>query len=173
MAEVWGAVILIDEADVFLEKRVHQDLQRNSLVSIFLRTIEYYRGILFLTTNRVGHFDDAFVSRIHVVIRYTSLTPADRNRFWNQFFQKLENERGENIKITESARDFVLETVALADYRFFTSQNKTGRATLERQDFEKVCATTDAFKKYLSSIPMADEAKRALKERDRNDNFLE
>ncbi|ROW03607.1 hypothetical protein VPNG_07168 [Cytospora leucostoma] len=193
MAEVWGAVMLIDEADVFLEKRVHQDLQRNGLVSIFLRTIEYYRGILFLTTNRVGQFDDAFVSRIHVVIRYTSLTPADRNRIWNQFFQKLENERGEDIKITESARDFVLESkrmtsiqwngreirnafqtaVALADYRFFTSQTKSGRATLERQDFEKVCATTDAFKKYLSSIPMADEAKRALKERDRNDNFLE
>lgn len=33
MAEIWGAVMLLDEADVFLEKRVHQDLQRNSLVS--------------------------------------------------------------------------------------------------------------------------------------------
>jgi hypothetical protein len=29
----WGAVILIDEADVFLEKRQVKDLQRNSLVS--------------------------------------------------------------------------------------------------------------------------------------------
>ena len=29
----WGAIILIDEADVFLEKRQIRDLQRNSLVS--------------------------------------------------------------------------------------------------------------------------------------------
>jgi hypothetical protein len=29
----WGAIILIDEADVFLEKRQVKDLQRNSLVS--------------------------------------------------------------------------------------------------------------------------------------------
>lgn len=29
----WGAIILLDEADVFLEKRQIRDLQRNSLVS--------------------------------------------------------------------------------------------------------------------------------------------
>src|SRR4051794_28771603 len=28
--------------------------------------MEYYAGILFLTTNRVGDFDEAFTSRIHV-----------------------------------------------------------------------------------------------------------
>lgn len=32
-ATSWGAIILIDEADVFLEKRQVKDLQRNSLVS--------------------------------------------------------------------------------------------------------------------------------------------
>ncbi|KAL8340808.1 hypothetical protein RB601_006751 [Gaeumannomyces tritici] len=53
----WGAVVLIDEADVLMEKRQHADLKRNSLVSVFLREIEYYRGILFLTTNRTGDQD--------------------------------------------------------------------------------------------------------------------
>lgn len=43
MATTWKAVLLIDEADVFLEKRSLHDLQRNSLVSIFLRLLEYYR----------------------------------------------------------------------------------------------------------------------------------
>lgn len=33
LAENWGAVMLLDEADVFLEKRSMSDLQRNSLVS--------------------------------------------------------------------------------------------------------------------------------------------
>lgn len=33
LAEKWGAVMLLDEADVFLEKRSVSDLKRNSLVS--------------------------------------------------------------------------------------------------------------------------------------------
>lgn len=49
----WGAILLLDEADVFLEKRNMHDIQRNALVSIFLRQLEYFQGILFLTTNRV------------------------------------------------------------------------------------------------------------------------
>lgn len=38
----WGAVLLLDEADVFMETRNTTDLVRNELVSIFLRTLEYY-----------------------------------------------------------------------------------------------------------------------------------
>jgi SpoVK/Ycf46/Vps4 family AAA+-type ATPase len=55
----WGAVLL-DEADVFMEARSSADLERNELVSIFLRVLEYYEGILFLTTNRAEHIDPAF-----------------------------------------------------------------------------------------------------------------
>lgn len=33
IATAWNAVILLDEADVFLEKRSVHDLQRNQLVS--------------------------------------------------------------------------------------------------------------------------------------------
>jgi hypothetical protein len=33
LAESWGAVMLIDEADVFLERRVTGDLKRNNLVT--------------------------------------------------------------------------------------------------------------------------------------------
>ncbi len=66
LAHAWGAVLLLDEADVFLEKRTIQDIHRNALVSVFLRLLEYFQGILFLTTNRVETFDDAFQSRIHI-----------------------------------------------------------------------------------------------------------
>lgn len=33
LGEVWGAVMLIDEADIYLEKRETGELQRKSLVS--------------------------------------------------------------------------------------------------------------------------------------------
>jgi SpoVK/Ycf46/Vps4 family AAA+-type ATPase len=58
VAHTWNAVLLLDEADVFLERRTMHDLQRNALVSIFLRLLEYFQGILFLTTNRVETFDE-------------------------------------------------------------------------------------------------------------------
>lgn len=78
IAHSWGALLLLDEADVFLEKREVHDIHRNALVSIFLRLLEYFQGILFLTTNRVETFDDAFQSRIHVALRYDELTNKAR-----------------------------------------------------------------------------------------------
>ncbi|KAF3064947.1 putative aaa family atpase protein [Daldinia childiae] len=40
IATTWGAVLLIDEADIFLERRSLHDLKRNAMVTIFLRVLE-------------------------------------------------------------------------------------------------------------------------------------
>lgn len=89
MTSTWRAVLLIDEADVFLEQRALHDLHRNAMVSVFLRVLEYYAGILFLTTNRVATFDDAFNSRIHIPIRYTDLDVKSRLQIWRSFCKKV------------------------------------------------------------------------------------
>jgi len=47
-ATSWNGIVLIDEADIYLERREKEDLSRNSLVTAFLRTMEYYSGTLFL-----------------------------------------------------------------------------------------------------------------------------
>ena len=86
MVAKWNAVLLLDECDVFLEVRSADDLDRNKIVSIFLRTLEYYEGILFLTTNRVEHMDPAFASRIHVSLEYPALDAAARAAVWAQLF---------------------------------------------------------------------------------------
>ncbi|PVH93327.1 P-loop containing nucleoside triphosphate hydrolase protein, partial [Periconia macrospinosa] len=77
LAARWGCILLLDEADVFLQRRRLNELEINAMVSVFLRQLEYYRGILFLTTNRVGDIDPAFKSRIHVSLEYE---PLDRRR---------------------------------------------------------------------------------------------
>ncbi|KAI9662333.1 MAG: hypothetical protein M1821_008500 [Bathelium mastoideum] len=87
LAHKWGCVLLLDEADqrqfsVFLSKRTSDDIQRNAIVSVFLRTLEYYSGILFLTTNRVGKIDKAFKSRIHLSLRYPKLDLDSTLRIW-------------------------------------------------------------------------------------------
>lgn len=40
---------------------------------MFLRVLEYYNGVLFLTTNRIGDFDEVFASRVHVSLYYPHL----------------------------------------------------------------------------------------------------
>ncbi|KAI8631669.1 ATPase [Xylariaceae sp. FL1651] len=89
----WNAIVLLDECDVFLEARSTHDLERNKVVSIFLRTLEYYQGILFMTTNRVDNIDAAFQSRIHVSLEYPDLTQASRRQIWQNFVKtaSLEN----------------------------------------------------------------------------------
>ncbi|KAF9457884.1 hypothetical protein BDZ94DRAFT_1227214 [Collybia nuda] len=89
IATVWKAIVLIDEADVFLEQRSMHDLERNAMVAVFLRHVEYYRGILFLTTNRIQAFDEAFLSRIHVALHFRELTQESREQVWTAFINKL------------------------------------------------------------------------------------
>ncbi|KAK4496512.1 hypothetical protein PRZ48_012492 [Zasmidium cellare] len=103
MASTWRAVLLIDEADVFLERRSLHDMERNSLVSIFLRVLEYYSGILFLTSNRVDCFDDAMKSRIHVPLKYSDLTPESRKMIWQNFLQR------EGVVVDEAGYDRLAE----------------------------------------------------------------
>ncbi|KAK0372974.1 hypothetical protein CLIM01_09660 [Colletotrichum limetticola] len=91
LGKIWDCVVLLDEAEVFLEQRTLQDLQRNALVSVFLRALEYYDGILILTTNRVGTFDEAFKSRIQLALRYQRLEAYQRKQIWKNFFERLKS----------------------------------------------------------------------------------
>ncbi|KAI1855055.1 hypothetical protein JX265_012410 [Neoarthrinium moseri] len=89
ICHAWGAILLLDEADVFLEKRNMHDIHRNALVSIFLRQLEYFQGILFLTTNRVETFDDAFQSRIHIALRYDELDTKAKKAIFKIFIDRV------------------------------------------------------------------------------------
>ncbi|PNP47425.1 hypothetical protein TGAMA5MH_01244 [Trichoderma gamsii] len=92
LATTWQAILLIDEADVFLESRgrgANGSTDRNALVSVFLRVLEYYQGIMFLTTNQIAQFDVAIPSRIHVSIQYNSLKPKQMRDIFKGFLDPL------------------------------------------------------------------------------------
>jgi len=90
-------VVLLDESDVFLEERDMKDLTRNSLVSIFLRELEYYEGILILTSNRVGSFDEAFKSRIQLALHYENLGLSQRRKIWRNFMNRVRTVDSANV----------------------------------------------------------------------------
>ncbi|OAG03006.1 P-loop containing nucleoside triphosphate hydrolase protein [Paraphaeosphaeria sporulosa] len=103
LAANWRAVLLFDEADVFLESRSshNSDLQRNATVSVLLRVLEYYQGILILTTNRIKQFDIAVLSRVNLGIKYEPLEHRDKLAIFKDFLMRVENrhdiERREKI----------------------------------------------------------------------------
>ncbi|CAG8978525.1 hypothetical protein HYALB_00010068 [Hymenoscyphus albidus] len=100
LAHRWGCVLLLDEADVFLAQRSKTDLQRNALVSVFLRVLEYYAGILFLTTNRIAVFDEAFKSRIHLSLWYPTLDKISTAQIWQMNLDRTKEKESQlNLKI--------------------------------------------------------------------------
>jgi hypothetical protein len=72
-----------------------------------LRALEFYDGILVLTTNRVGSFDDAFISRIHVQLYYPDFDDESRRKVWNTFIEKLPRERGDYIRLNIDAKEYL------------------------------------------------------------------
>ncbi|CAG9187146.1 ATP-binding protein [Cupriavidus pinatubonensis] len=77
----WNAVLLLDEADVYIRRR-DNDLEHNAIVAEFLRTLEYFSGLLFMTTNRTGDVDDAILSRCIATIQYETPCREDAARLW-------------------------------------------------------------------------------------------
>jgi hypothetical protein len=80
-AQRWNAILLLDEADVYVRSR-GTDLQQNAIVGVFLRVLEYYGGVLFLTTNRADLVDDAILSRCIARVEYEVPPVSDQVKIW-------------------------------------------------------------------------------------------
>ncbi|GAB1311504.1 hypothetical protein MFIFM68171_01714 [Madurella fahalii] len=136
----WNAILLLDECDVFLEARSTHELERNKIVSIFLRTLEYYEGIMFMTTNRVDDIDAAFQSRIHVSIEYPDLTSASRRTIWKNFLN------GSSIKSSLTDKDIA----ELAELKLNGRQIKNVLKTAQLLAARKKSETLD--RKYIETV---------------------
>ncbi|KAM5360948.1 hypothetical protein ACJZ2D_013402 [Fusarium nematophilum] len=188
-AKSWGAVLLIDEADVFMEQRSTKDLTRNSLVAGFLRALEFYDGILFLTTNRVGAFDDAFISRIHVKLYYPDFTDDQRQQVWQTFVDKLKRDCGTYMKLDTNAKRYLKSSevramkwngreirnafqtaVSLAEYD--AEKDDDSKILVNDDHFRAVVELSSDFKDYLDTLHKKDEAQRAAFKHERYDGFV-
>jgi len=86
-AEKWDSIVLLDEADIFLEQRGRLDIFRSAMVGVFLRLLEYHNSPMFLTTNRVFALDPAIRSRISIAIKYHPLRKVARKQVWKQLLE--------------------------------------------------------------------------------------
>ena len=99
-AEKWGAVLLIDEADTYIQERGSQ-IEQNCIVGVFLRLLEYFNGVLFLTTNRYETIDDAIMSRVTAHIKYDYPNKEESRLIWEvlckNFGLKIDSKEFEGI----------------------------------------------------------------------------
>jgi hypothetical protein len=152
--------------------------------------MEYFGGLLFLTTNRVGHIDEAFMSRVHVIIGFEKLDSEKRSAIWKSFLEKLHAEREGKIRVAPSATNFLLgkemsemdwngreirnsfqTAIALAEYDAVESPfyKEDSEIIVETEHFRRVMDMSKAFRAYLDSIRRDTEGERARDLYGRND----
>ncbi|KAI1121250.1 hypothetical protein F5Y10DRAFT_272285 [Nemania abortiva] len=179
MANRWGCMLLLDEADMFLVQRTKEDIRRTGPAAVFLRLLKYYPGVLFLTTNRVSDLDQAVASHIHASLYYPKLGLRETFKVFNLNIRLLkERFRGrpydfipEVMKIGAFAQTYWKEnpsdrwngrqignvcTLALSLAEFearekshVTSLNSNTRIHLNASHFEAVVKGYLAFSQYL------------------------
>jgi SpoVK/Ycf46/Vps4 family AAA+-type ATPase len=140
-----------------MERRSSYHDSHNRLLTIFRRKLEYFEGILFLTTNRVTEFDEAILSRIHLKIRYDNLTRDARREIWKFFISKAGTHQGLSVirnrdlerleSITLNSRELsVLGTVRLDSCSLFKTRSKISRPSLIR--WPRSTKHTDAIRTF-------------------------
>ncbi|KAK6221431.1 hypothetical protein LQW54_001533 [Pestalotiopsis sp. IQ-011] len=174
LGKTWDCVVLLDEAEVFLEQRTLNDLERNALVSVFLRTLEYYDGILILTTNRVGTFDEAFKSRISLALRYEKLNENQRRQIWQNFFSRLKD-LGEQESV--DLDDLESHVEELASYPMNGRQIRNSISTARQlakykktkmkfDHLKRSITLADKFDKYLAEVREGDTTESSATRKD-------
>ena len=112
-----------------------------------LRHVEYYRGILFLTTNRVQAFDEAFLSRIHVAMHFHELSQTSKEQIWMAFIRKL------GLSASEISHEQIAELATRGvNGRQIKNAARTAQSLAvgrgERVGFEHFVETLDALEEF-------------------------
>ncbi|KAK6207223.1 hypothetical protein LQW54_007424 [Pestalotiopsis sp. IQ-011] len=167
---------------------------------VFLRILEYYAGILFLTTNRVGSFDDAFRSRLHLTLYYPKL---DKKQTLQIFEMNIRRVRDLNTKREQAGQrsveiqdDKILRfarkhcetlswngrqirnafqtAIALAEFDVRDDGNDEPQAVMGKKQFKTIAKASIEFDNYLfHTHGGADQAAKARREQVRWDYEVE
>ncbi len=119
--------------------------------------LEYYEGILFLTTNRLLTVDTAFQSRIHIAIRYPDLTPEIRRQIWEKFIHRLDAHEVEGKReLLDHLDDMEVWTLngrqirnVLATAESLSLSTNRRRGALRYSDVEKMANETMSFQDFF------------------------
>ncbi|KAI8165072.1 ATPase family AAA domain-containing protein 3-B [Colletotrichum sp. SAR 10_70] len=146
----WGAVLLIDEADVFMERRTTSDLTRNSLVADFS--------------------DDERQRVWKTFIDKLAREKGDTMRMTIDAKEYIESLRKHGLKWNgREIRNAFQTAVALAEYD--AEKDSEGRIMVKDDHLRAVIELSKDFKGYLNDLHRKDEGKRAEQRYERLDSY--
>jgi ATP-dependent 26S proteasome regulatory subunit len=137
--------------------------------------LEYYEGILIMTTNRIKYMDLAFQSRIHLAVKFPELTTATRMQIWENFLQKLDGrDSAAREKLLERKRELAewqvngrqIRNVLTVAHSLCLSRRDSSRE-LTYEAIERVLEQTIGFQEYFHEdrkLPRAQLASMAVQE---------
>lgn len=164
---------------------------------VFLRILEYYTGILFLTTNRVGAIDDAFRSRLHLTLYYPKLNGKQTRKIWKTNLKSIDANNDQRQKNNQTPihydskkllkwldqnweamqwngrqiRNAFQTAIALAEFKAVKSGSAPKKATLSTELFERIALASMEFSDYLLETHGGDEDHLAYRDQVRPKNF--
>jgi hypothetical protein len=167
---------------------------------VFLRVLEYYQGILFLTTNRVGKMDEAFRSRVHISLYYPPLDQKSTIDIFNTNLERTKEHKGDKLKIKkraieEFAKDHYIsndqrvrwngrqirnafhiaialaENEAVVKAKTAKGDKKSPKPTLRAKHFQMVEEASSKFDEYLTSVLGMGQSDRARQKSYRKDDW--
>ena len=121
-------------------------MERNAMVSIFLRQLEYYQGIFILTTNRKENIDEAFESRIHFCYYYPELESETRKEIWKKFLKRAELDPRVRVHIGSD------------DYENLSKLDLNGRQIKNTMKMVQFLATEDGTSITMSRIELVAQS---------------
>jgi quinol monooxygenase YgiN len=89
LAAHWDALVLLDEGDALVEKRMPGQLLLNSMTGVLLRLLEGFDGSLFITSNRASTFDPAALSRVTLAVRFEALDASAKTEVWGNMLARV------------------------------------------------------------------------------------
>ncbi|KAL9631611.1 MAG: hypothetical protein Q9164_005791 [Protoblastenia rupestris] len=161
LASRWEAVLLVDEADVFLESRVREaDPNRNALVS----------GIMILTTNRIKSLDVAVQSRIHLAVRYDDLSSEQMLHIFKSILSKFRLKTDDYKDVltywTEFAGEMGLKLNGRQIRNLVSSAQamalSNDRDTINLKDIKQVMKVTRLFQAQLKDLVQSERQRREV-----------
>ena len=144
--------------------------------------LEYYSGILILTTNRIGEFDEAFSSRVHIKLYYPKLDRKSTLEIWKMNIRRVAESRELDVDVKENEirkfarrqwadsadnptqrwngrqiRNAFQTAIALAKWDHQESEDLHTRPCLSVKQFEVVAQTSAHFDAYITKMHGIDE----------------
>lgn len=126
---------------------------------LITNTFNHLLGILILTSNRVGTFDEAFKSRIQLALRYEPLNQSQRRKVWENFVKKIEEFEADTIDSGDLRRHIDQLAVFDMNGRQIRNAMTTARQlakyrgqTLDYKALRHVINVSGKFDNYLKNV---------------------